>query len=113
MVTHRPDLPLYPGGLVKVGLGLWNSIPGTVAVEGAIFAAGVAIYFKSTRALDRVGRYALWGLVGVLVMLYLLNLTSPPPPSAEAVAWLGQAGWLLVLWAVWADRHRTAPVSQP
>jgi hypothetical protein len=24
----------------------------------------------------------------------------------RAVAWGGQAGWLLLLWAVWADRHR-------
>lgn len=31
-VTHRPDMPLYPGG-PKLGLGLWNSVPATVAVE--------------------------------------------------------------------------------
>ena len=29
VLTHRPDLPLWPGG-AKVGLGLWNSIPGTL-----------------------------------------------------------------------------------
>ena len=28
-VTHRPDLPLYPGG-PKVGLGIWNSMAATV-----------------------------------------------------------------------------------
>ena len=32
-ITHRPDLPLYPGGSL-VGLGLWNSPVATVAVEG-------------------------------------------------------------------------------
>jgi hypothetical protein len=26
-VTHRPDMPLYPGG-ARYGLGLWNSIAG-------------------------------------------------------------------------------------
>src|SRR4051794_2778630 len=26
VATHRPDMPLYPGG-PKVGLGLWDSIP--------------------------------------------------------------------------------------
>ena len=38
--VHRPDLPLWPAG-PKVGLGLWNSIPGTFIVEGLfkIFAA--------------------------------------------------------------------------
>src|SRR5678816_2619777 len=29
VLTHRPDMPLYPGG-PKVGLGLWNSVPATV-----------------------------------------------------------------------------------
>src|SRR5213593_853398 len=30
-VTHRPDMPLYPGG-TPWGLGLWNSVTGAVAV---------------------------------------------------------------------------------
>jgi membrane-bound metal-dependent hydrolase YbcI (DUF457 family) len=30
-VTHRPDLPLFPGGSTRVGLGLWNSVSGTLA----------------------------------------------------------------------------------
>src|ERR1700677_267927 len=35
-VTHRADLPLYPGG-PRVGLGLWNSVPATIAVEVAMY----------------------------------------------------------------------------
>ena len=31
-VTHRPDMPIYPGG-PRYGLGLWNSIAGTMVVE--------------------------------------------------------------------------------
>src|SRR6476646_10437956 len=27
-IVHRPDLQLYPGSEVRVGLGLWNSLPG-------------------------------------------------------------------------------------
>jgi membrane-bound metal-dependent hydrolase YbcI (DUF457 family) len=104
-ITHRPDMPLYPGG-PKVGLGLWNSLAATVVVEGAMFVAGVAIYLKATRPLDRVGRFAAYGLIAFLVVAYLANIFSPPPPSMRAVAWGGQAGWLLLLWAVWADRHR-------
>jgi len=108
-VTHRPDMPLYPGG-PKVGLGLWNSVAATVLVEGAMFAAGVVIYLKATRPLDRIGRFATYGLIAFLVVAYLADIFSPPPPSIQAVAWGGQAGWLLLLWAVWADRHRS--VSQ-
>lgn len=105
-VSHGPDMPLVPGGGPKLGLGLWNSIAATALVEGAMFAAGVAVYLRATEPRDKMGRYALWALIGFLGVVYIVNLTSPPPPSAEAIGWAGQAGWLLLLWAVWADRHR-------
>ena len=107
-VAHRPDLPLAPGDSVKLGLGLWNSIPGTLLVEGALMAAGLWLYLRTTRARDAVGRYAFWSLVVFYVAIWLANLVSPPPPSDRAVAWVGIASWLLPLWAWWADRHRSA-----
>src|SRR5438876_5930947 len=33
--THRPDMPLRPGGTEKFGRGLWNSVGGTLVVEGS------------------------------------------------------------------------------
>src|SRR5262245_46889845 len=42
-VTHVPDMPLYPGG-PRFGLGLWNSVAGTLAVETVMFVAGVWMY---------------------------------------------------------------------
>lgn len=60
-VTHIPDMPLYPGG-PKFGLGLWNSPVVTMAMETAMFAAGVWIYACVTRPRDRIGR---WAFVGV------------------------------------------------
>jgi hypothetical protein len=110
LLTHRPDLPLVPGGATRVGLGLWNSLPGTLVVELGIFAIGIWLYIRTTRALDRVGSVALWSLVGFLLMVYFSNLFGPPPPSAMAIGWLGQAQWLLVIWAFWIDRHRAAHV---
>src|SRR3954463_6103880 len=62
-VTHRPDMPLYPGSAVSVGLGLWNSRAGTFLIEGAMFVAGVAIYARMTRARDRIGSIGFWGMV--------------------------------------------------
>ncbi len=105
LVVHRPDLPLVPGG-PKVGLGLWNSLPATLAVEAAIFLVGLAIYLRCTRAADRVGRYGLWALVVFLVVVYVGNVTGPPPSSVQAVAWLGQAQWLIIVFAYWIDAHR-------
>ncbi len=108
-ITHRPDMPLWPGG-PKVGLGLWNSVAGTVAVEGAIFVAGVALYSASTLALDRMGRWSWWALVAFLLVVYALNLVGPPPPDPARFAWVGVAAWLFVPWGYWIDRHR-APVT--
>jgi hypothetical protein len=107
VIVHRPDLPLYPGSHVLLGLGLWNSRVGTVAVEMAMFAAGILIYLDATRARDRKGIWSFWGLNVVLVAIYFANLFGPPPPSINAVAYVGIAGgWLFVAWCAWIDRHR-------
>jgi hypothetical protein len=115
-LTHRPDLPLYPGSSTYVGLGLWNSRAGTLLVEGAIFAFGVMLYLHATRPRDRVGIYAFWSFVAALVLIYFGNVFGPPPPSVKAIAIAGQGLWLFVAWAYWLDRHRqprSFPASSP
>lgn len=107
LLTHRPDLPLWPGNDAKVGLGLWNSLPGTLAVELAVFAAGVALYVRATKPVDRTGTFALGGLVAFLLLIYSGNLFGSVPPGVREIAWAGHAQWLLVAWAYWVDRHRT------
>lgn len=104
-LTHRPDLPLWPGG-EQVGLGLWNSVPGTLVLEIGLFVLGVLIYLRTTRARDGIGRWALVALVVFLAALYAGNLLGPPPPDVTAIAWVGHAQWLLVAWGYWIDRHR-------
>jgi hypothetical protein len=108
VATHRPDMPLTIGGNARLGLGLWNSIAATVAVEGSLFAAGVWVYARTTRALDRTGTWSFIGLVLFLIVVYVANVLGPPPPSIAAVAWSAQAIWLLVAWGYWIDRHRVA-----
>ena len=107
LVTHRPDLPLTLNGPERFGLGLWNSIPGTLAVEIVVFGAGLALYLRTTAARDRIGSIGLWSLVAFLLIVYLASSFGPPPPSAAAVAWSAEAMWLLVLWGYWVDNHRT------
>ncbi len=106
-LVHRPDLPLWPGDETRIGLALWNSVPGTLALEGVLFAAGVAIYVSTAPARDRIGAIAFWSLIGVLALAYLGNAFGPPPPSVPAIAWVGLAGGALFgVWAWWADHHR-------
>lgn len=111
-ISHTPDVPLWPGGPL-VGLGLWRSVAATVAVEGLMFAGGLWLYFRSTRARDGIGRWGAVALAAFLAVTYVMNLTSPPPPDAQAFAWVGLSAWLLVLWAWWVDRHRDVTTAQP
>jgi membrane-bound metal-dependent hydrolase YbcI (DUF457 family) len=106
VATHRPDMPLTIGGSARLGLGLWTSIPATVAVEGVLFAAGVWVYARATRPADGIGRWSFFGLIAFLTAVYAANIFGPPPPSVAAVAWSAQAIWLLVAWGYWIDRHR-------
>lgn len=106
-VAHRPDMPIFPHG-AKYGLGMWSSVPLTIAVEYAVFAAGLAIYLSMTRAKDRKGRWIFWSLIVFLAAVYPASLFGPPPPSVNEVAISALALWLTVPWAAWADRHREA-----
>ena len=107
-VTHRPDMPLVPWGGPKLGLGLWNNVAATFAVELLMLGVALWMYTRVTAAKDRVGRWALVGLVVFLLLINTSNAFSPPPPNMTAVAIAGFAIWLLVAWAAWVDRHRTA-----
>jgi len=113
-VTHRPDMPLYPGGEERLGLGLWQSLPWTFAVEGLMFAAGVALYMRSTRSKDRIGTIAWWAMIVLLLALYIPGPWSPLPPSENAVAIAGLIALaIFVPWAYWIDRHRVVGAMPP
>jgi len=105
LLAHRPDLPLWLNGS-RVGLGLWNSVTATLAVEIGLFVCGILLYVRSTRARDAAGHWTLWLLVALLNLIYAGNLIGPLPPDVMAIAWGGHAQWLLVAWAYWIDRHR-------
>ena len=107
-IVHRPDLQLYPGDSARHGLGLWNSVGITLALEFGTFAAGLAFYLRATRAADRTGHLALWALVILLVVLYAGAAFGPPPPSVGALAGSTLLGYLFVPWGWWIDRHRVA-----
>jgi hypothetical protein len=110
VLTHRPDMAVLLSGAPRVGLGLWHSPGGTVAVEGVLFALCVWLYASATRATDGTGRIALGALIGLLVVMYLGFMFGPPMPGPQAVAYVMLAGWLIPFWGLWIERHRTLKV---
>jgi hypothetical protein len=108
VVSHRPDVPLTPWGGTVLGLGLWYSRPATLAVEGLLFACGVAVYVAATRGRDGAGRWGLAALAGVLGIAYLAAFFGPPPPGVPALGLTTLVGAAVFMsWAAWVDRHRS------
>ena len=105
-VTHRPDMPVTLSGPTRLGAGLWNIPIVAIVLELSLFSLGVWMYQRNTRANNRQGSYGFWALVIFLLSVYAANLFGPPPPSVAAIAWSGQALWLLVIWGFWVDRNR-------
>jgi hypothetical protein len=102
--SHRPDVPLYPGG-PKYGLGMWNSIPLTLFVEYGLFIGGLIIYLNANGH-KRAHNYAFWSLIVFLAAVYPASLFGPPPPSVRVLAFSAIAIWLMIPWAAWGDRRR-------
>jgi hypothetical protein len=105
-VTHIPDLPLTIDGTTKVGLGLWRSLPGSLAVESLLFLAGIVIYIRTTKARDTTGRIGLWALVTFLLIGHLASINPSVPTSVEAIAWGTQTVWLYIAFGYGLDWHR-------
>lgn len=104
-VSHAPDMPLWPGGSPRFGLGLWNSIPATLVVEGLLWVAGITVYLKLRRPLRWQGVLAFWSFVAVCTLMWVAGPWSPPPPSVRSLAWFALIGWLVIPWSAWADHH--------
>lgn len=111
LVVHYPDLPLYPGDSPLLGFGVWSSPVISMALELSIFAVGMRLYLRCTRASDATGKWALWSLTATLLLIQIANAFGAPPPGTTAIAWAGQTQWLLVLWGYWVDSHRHPATS--
>lgn len=107
-IAHEPDMPLVPGG-ARYGLGLWHSLPGTLAVELAMFAVGAALYTRATRATGPIGRWG-WPILALLLVGAFVGATlGTPPPSIDAL--LATVAVMLVVVvgaAIAIDRQRPA-----
>ncbi len=104
-VTHAPDMPLWRGGSPKFGLGLWNSIPGTLLVEGSMWIAAIWLYLRPRRAKRWIGPVAFWSFVAISTALLVAGPWMPLPPDARTLAWGALIGWITIPWTAFADRY--------
>jgi len=96
-ISHREDMPLVPMGGPKLGLGLWNSVPLTVVVEGFMFLAAVG-WFANGRKM----KGSFWALVATFALVYAGNILGPPPPGVTQIAVSMIALMPLVWW--WGNK---------
>ncbi len=112
-LVHRPDLPIAPWRSPSVGLGLWNRPGAEAIVEASIFVGGLVVYVTFTKAIDRVGRMAIWILAAFLLCIWIANVFGPPPPSVKAIGVAGIIGGILFIpLAAWIDGHRCEKSSE-
>lgn len=110
LIVHIPDLPLTPFGGYKIGFGLWNSLLGTFIIETTIFLIGTCIYFKCTKAKNKVGGWGLYVLIALLVLVSCSNTFGPPPSPKGSLMFLlflvMSVMILIILLAYWVDKNR-------
>jgi hypothetical protein len=108
LLVHRPDLPFFPGGVEKAGLGGWNSLLLSLILEFGILSWGVWLYLSTASSLHSKAKYGLAALLVVLVGLWAGATFGPPPPSTTALAGSAYGMLLFLLWGGWIDRYRVS-----
>jgi hypothetical protein len=86
VLVHRPEMPLASTTPPLMGLGLWNSMPVALVIEGAIVMLGLFM-FISRSGLPRGRSIAIAVLSLVILAFTVAGMTlAPPPPSGFAMA---------------------------
>ncbi len=92
---------------VRLGFGLWNSYPATLAVEGGFWLLALILYVSAIKAKSRAGEIAFW--IGV-ALLTAIGLTNPRNGIDPNPVRAGMGGLIVfsifVAWAYWMDRIR-------
>ncbi|MFW9966641.1 MAG: hypothetical protein ACFFEA_05750 [Candidatus Thorarchaeota archaeon] len=102
-LVHTPDLLLIPGFDMKIGLGLWNSIPATILLELAILLIGGWIYFQSSSG-TRVGRRYGWSVLLIVLIIFTILTPFQSFPDMLTVAVVSEFLYIaFALAAFWLD----------
>jgi membrane-bound metal-dependent hydrolase YbcI (DUF457 family) len=108
LITHTPDLPLWTGDSIKLGLGLWNNAAATFGLEAILLVGALWLYLRETDASTSLGKYAMPIFVALLILINIFNIYGPPPQGGKVeMAVIGLfAYFLFAAIAFWLDRKR-------
>ncbi|SFF08131.1 hypothetical protein SAMN05518672_115111 [Chitinophaga sp. CF118] len=108
LIVHTADLPLTPFGDYKVGFGLWNHVALTLIIELIIFLAGTYIYATFTKTRNKIGKWMLWTLVTLLVLVQVGNTFGPAPSDSVMKLFVSFTTLMAIIISIayWVDRNR-------
>lgn len=106
-LVHAPDLVLYPGSDVKLGLAWWNNAPLAVGSEILVFGLGFFVYMRATRARNVAGAIAPWLTTVLMLSILAYDKLGPRPTVLNALAWSALGAYaVLAALGFWLDRVR-------
>lgn len=112
VVSHRQDMPLAPGAKPLLGLGLWNSLPETLLLEGGLWLAAVIFYCRVTQSKNWVIVLAFWIGIVLLTVSWVGNITAGIDPNPVRAGINGLVFFsLVIVWAYWMNRARYLKTS--
>ena len=104
--SHPPDMALAPGLTARFGLGLWNSIPATLAIEGAFWVFAIIIYLRLARSQSWAFRLVFWIPALFLTLAWYGNIAGPPPTNPSIIGYTSLTFFSLTVgWAYWCNRR--------
>lgn len=112
VISHQRDMPLAPGVSTLLGLGLWSSIPATLAIEGGFWIAALVVYAR----MPARRRWLWWIILSagaiLLTLAWIGNISGPPPPNPR-IAPLSSLIFfaLVVAWGYWLNRLGSDPTT--
>ncbi len=108
-IAHRPDMVLINKSWPLVGLELWSSYWGTIAVEIGLFIIGLFLYIGATKMRQALALMPLMIFILYSAFLFIGPLFLTPPEDIIAGCIIsGVVFIVLVLLANWTDAQREA-----
>lgn len=101
LLVHTPDLPLLGNDSPKVGLGLWNYVWLTWALESALLVGAAIFCLRRDSSMTVAARRCL--LCGMILLLFInsINLFAPPVGDSVLVLSLSALGSYALFAAVY------------